>query len=179
MMRSILITAIALSVLGCHDTSTAPSLTPPDRDTGALFQTDSLSYTLVDVGAWQANIGIQFTNKTAATTYFANCNGYSALHLEKFVDAAWKHAWLAIIPSCASLPVAVEPNATYSPRIQLVAGHAGSNVGQQFELEPIDGIYRIVWTRTPSTVRDDANLENLLALEQRISNRFLLKTARK
>ena len=177
-MRPLTPALIALSLLSCHDSSTAPSLTPPDRDTDALFQTDSLSYTLVDDGLWDANITIQFTNKTATPTYFANCNGYSALRLEKLVAGLWKEAWLAIIPACSSLPAAVAPNAVYNPRILFSAGRAGSNVVPKFEVDPIDGLYRIVWTDSPLTVRDDTAPAELLPLDQRVSNRFLLKTVR-
>ena len=176
---TVVLCALFAVALGCQDSSTEPTLTPPERDADALFQTDSLSYTLVDEGQWNANITVQFTNKTGATTYFPNCNGYSALHLEKFVNAAWVPAWTAIINHCGGIPVAVAPNATYKPGILFYAGRVGSNVRPQFSVGPIDGIYRIVWTTSPSLTRDESQKpEDLLPLEQRVSNRFLLKTAR-
>jgi len=76
--------------------------------------------------------------------------------------------------------VTVTPNAVYNPRILFYAGRAGSNVAPKFEVDPIDGMYRIVWTTSPSLTRDEPQKPgDLLPLEQRVSNRFLFKTARK
>jgi hypothetical protein len=143
----------------------------------ALFQTDSLSYTLSDNGGYTAKIGVELTNTTSATIYLANCHGQSALRLEKFVNGEWKSAWTAIIPSCASYPVKLVPNATYEPQVLFSAGLPGTNVYPQFNVHPIDGIYRFAWTSGPAlTVVETFFTENLLPLSQRVSNRFALRT---
>ena len=176
--------ALALALIGC-DRDLPTVLRPgepgpviaPERDLDALFQTDSLSYTLSENGFYTAKIGIEFTNRTATTLYIANCNRQSAVHLEKLVNGEWKWAWTAIIPSCASRPIVVEPNATYQPAVLFYAGMAGTNVGSQFEVYPIDGVYRFVWTTSPAvTVVETFSTENLVPHAQRVSNRFALRT---
>jgi hypothetical protein len=149
----------------------------PTRDVDAWFQTDSLSYTLSNDGMYTAKITVEFTNKTAATTYVANCNGISAWRLEKLTNGQWNGVWTAIIPSCASRPIAVAPNAIYKPAVQFYAGLPGTNVVPKFDTYPIDGIYRMVWTSGPSlTLVDTFSTDNLLPLSQRTSNVFALRT---
>ena len=170
-------TALAACLLGCRDSSTAPALTPPDRDAAALFQTDSLSYTLSDNGFYAAKIEIELTNTTSGTIYLANCHGQSPVSLEKLVNGEWKWTWGAIIPSCASYPIVMAPNATYKPQVLFYAGFDGTNLAQKFKLYPIDGIYRFVWTDGPALrVVDTFDTDNLVPLAQRVSNRFALRT---
>jgi hypothetical protein len=170
----LLIATLALPV--CHAAQARIS-----RDVGALFQTDSLRYTLraTDVG-FDGEIGVTFTNRTKGTVYIANCNGATAISLEKRLAREWTIVWTPPIPLCLSPPITIAPAATYRTHIRVFGGYAGSNVGTQFSTTNIPGEYRAVWGRVLSSYRADSlPFGTPLPIAQRVSNRFLLKTERR
>jgi hypothetical protein len=181
-------TFVGLVVLlgGCAKDAAAPGITgglgppttvaAPPRDITALFQTDSLSYTLNDnLWGWDLPIDVQFTNTTATTVYFVNCNDQTALHLERSVDGQWRPVWSPILPLCLGPPITVAPSEVRSLRVWVNAGYPDNNVAPKFAGSDIAGVYRIVWHQALSTY--DAKrtpFGDTLAFEYRVSNRFAL-----
>lgn len=154
------------------------SIEPPTRDATALFQTDSLMYTLRanDVG-YAGTIGIRFTNRTGGTTYFVNCKGASMVRLEKFMGDAWVTTWAPIMQSCLSQPITVASGDAYESNLSVFGGYPDNNVVPKF-FGSIPGIYRIVWTDALSSYQDsDGPFGTQLPFEQRVSNRFVLTVA--
>jgi hypothetical protein len=151
------------------------------RDVGALFQTDSLSYTLRagSVG-FDGEIGVTFTNRTSGTAYIVNCNEATALSLEKRVAGQWKNVWSPPIPLCLSRPIIVAPSATYRTRIRIFGGYPGLNAYPKFSITDIAGEYRAVWAQVLSSYRTDSiPFGTPLPIDRRVSNRFLLTTERR
>jgi hypothetical protein len=176
--------AFVLAACTSPDESTAQGqVVPPTRDAGALFQTDSLSYTLRDIGpGYEGLIGVRFTNTTGGTTYFENCNGATSLQLEKLVGGQWQPAWSPMIPLCLSPPITVAPGATYDSQINVFGGHPNSNTAPTFSVPDIPGVYRAVWTNALGSYREagSGQFGPQLPFEQRVSNRFaLLVTSRR
>jgi hypothetical protein len=150
-------------------------ITPPPRDAAALFQTDSLSYTLRDVGSgYQGFVGIRFTNLTGATAYFVNCGGATSIHFEKLEGTQWRAAWSPAMPLCLSPAITVAPGATYDSQLWVFGAHPNTNTEPTFQVSYIPGIYRIVWRDALSSYQDRLPFGTQLPFEQRISNRFAL-----
>jgi hypothetical protein len=150
----------------------------PTRDANALFQTDSLMYTLRgnDVG-YAGTISIRFTNRTGGTAYFVNCKGETMLRLEKLVGDAWITTWAPIIQSCLSQPITVASGGAYESKIAVFGGYPDNNFVPKFS-GTIPGIYRIVWTDALSSYQDTGGpFGTQLPFEQRVSNRFALTLA--
>lgn len=146
-----------------------------DRDTSALFQTDSLSYTL-DAGniGYTGAIGVQFTNRTADTTYFVNCNGATGVKLQKLVNGEWRDAYSPVRNDCLSPPITAPPGGTANLPIGVFSGYPGSNSFPKFSVD-IPGVYRAVWTAAVTSYQDRLPFGQPLPFEQRISNRFALR----
>jgi len=174
---------VALSALGCsdpsspgkQDTAVVPVITQPPRDVAALFQTDSLSYTLRDIGyGYEVTIGIRFTNSTGDIAYILHCKGATMLNLQKFDGIEWRAAWSPIVPSCFSPPITVATGATYDSQLWVFGANPNTNIAPKFFLPDIPGIYRIVWRDALSSYKNDVEFGTPLPFEQRISNRFAL-----
>jgi|GEM_PF-1429763 len=168
-----------LLVNGCPERATSPGVTgvsPVVRDTAALFQTDSLAYTLRagSVG-YQADVGVTLTNRTTGTIYIVNCSGSTNVQLEKRVGVAWQGVWSPAIPLCLSLPITVPVGSTYRIRISIFGGYSGTNTYPQFSVADVTGEYRAVWGSVLSTYQDRLpSFGEPLPLEWRTSNRFTL-----
>lgn len=172
------VAVIATGALGCGDSSVAPdshAVTPVTRSATALFQTDSLAYTLRLGGNWyQGEIGVTFTNRTSAAVYIVNCGGATELRLEKLVDGQWRDFWAPVLFACLSAPITVPAGDTYRTRIGIAAGLPGTNTAPQFASPDITGEYRAVWTEVLSSYQDRLPFGEPLPLTARISNSFFL-----
>lgn len=153
--------------------------TVPPRDAAAAFQTDQLSYTLSSTrSGLEGKITFVFTNPTSAPVYIVNCRGATSLRLEKQSGDTWVPAWSPVIPLCLSAPVVVQPGQQYSGVVHVSAGHPSNNLYPKFVLDPVPGVYRIVWADVLRTYDDQAYpFGEPLPLEQRVSNRFQLHVA--
>ena len=147
------------------------------RDENALFQTDSLRYTLREVVGfgYETRITAHFTNLTGATAYFVNCNGTTMLHLEKLAGEQWTRAWSPVVPLCLSPPITVASGRSYEFRIPLFAAKPDANAEPKFTVPDIPGVYRIVWSDALSSYDENKQpFGTPLSLEQRVSNSFTL-----
>jgi hypothetical protein len=149
------------------------------RDTDAAFQTDSLSYTLVSTRyGLEGQVALVFTNPTSAAAYIVNCRGDTSLRLEKRVDDQWVPAWAPVVRECLSPPIVVQPGERHSGVLRVFGGFPSTNLHPQFVVDPIPGVYRIVWADVLRTYNDRAYpFGEPLPAEQRVSNRFELRVA--
>ncbi len=154
------------------DTSDAPLL----RDAEAPFQTDRLSYTLVSTPRGiEGNIAYVLTNRTQAPLHIVNCNGSTALSLEKQIGDQWVKAWSAIVPACLSQPIIVQPAQEYRDVVHVFGGHPGTMFDPKFSVDPVPGVYRLVWRDVLESFAPDARpFGEPIPLNQRTSNRFRL-----
>lgn len=174
MIRLLLIATLAL--LDCR--SGQEQIT---RDVGALFQTDSLRYTLraQSIG-FDGEIGLTFTNRTGGTVYIVNCNEATAVSLEKRVAGQWETVWSPPIPLCLSQPITIAAGATYRTRIWIFGGYPGVNSYPKFSTTDIAGEYRAVWGQVLSSYQSDSlPFGTPLPTDRRVSNRFMLATERR
>jgi hypothetical protein len=147
------------------------------RETAPLFQTGSLSYTLVAGShGYEGEIDVRFTNRTAGTVFFVNCSGATSLSLEKRILGAWVAVWTPVLQHCLSQPITVPPGGTYDSRIGVFGGYPGSNAWPQFVVTNVAGSYRLVWHDALRSYQDRLPFGVPLALEHRVSNRFELQS---
>lgn len=146
-----------------------------EREANALFQTDSLSYTLhPGQSGYRARIGVQFTNATGHDVYFANCNNATGLTLEKLEGGEWRTAWYPVLPLCLSVPIVVEPGSTYDMDVDVFGGYPDNDHYPKFLVDDVDGVYRIVWDAAYSYYEKDGASNEALPPGQRVSNRFTM-----
>jgi len=111
----------------------------------APIVTDRASYTLQRGShGWQGEIAFEYSNATDRTISILNCNGSFALRLEKLEAGAWVSAWGPAIPSCLSPPIEIAPGDGYATTISVFGGFRNSNHYPQFQVDEIDGTYRLV-----------------------------------
>jgi hypothetical protein len=168
--------AAAVSSTVLPDTSlVVVPVSPPPRDTDALFQTDSLVYTLTAAAiGYQGVIGVDFGNQTGATASVPNCNGSTELHLEKMVGGVWTRVWSPAIPACESPVITIGPATHYPTSIFVFGAYPGENAEPKFSTSDITGLYRAVWDDIRSGYQSDTATGALLPMGQRVSNRFVL-----
>jgi hypothetical protein len=175
--------AVVCGSAACGDTLSAPPAAEFTRDTMADFQTDSLSYTLRPSGRdYEAAIRVVFSNRTADTAYFPNCGGLSNIELQKLVQQEWKTVWSPALAGCYTPPTVVLPTETLAFATAVIAQLTTGDLIPKFSIlaAEVPGEYRIVWkavanhyTYTPSGPTSGVGV----ALEHRISNRFMLDVA--
>lgn len=152
--------------------SDAP-LAPVDRDVGALFQTDSLHYTLRAEGnSYQLTIGATLTNPFDRTVAFVNCGGATALQLQRLEGGTWRTVWTPIQPACLSDPILVAKESVRRMNAFIYA--VQSSASQRIDAQKIPGVYRIVWTAMVTGYRPLPPWGDSIPLPQRVSNRFTL-----
>jgi hypothetical protein len=179
-MRAVVFAACAL-LPACGDPSSAPTAGDPSldrslvRDTTALFQTDSLTYTLRrGILGYSGVIKVRFTNRTGGTVYFVNCNGITGAGLEKRVGGRWIPAWSPVVPACLSAPITVPAGGSYEEQIGVFGGYPDSNAAPEFTVERIPGIYRAVYRPLRSYQEVGPTIGEPLPLEYRVSNPVVL-----
>jgi hypothetical protein len=163
--------------LACRETTSPVALPAIARDTLALFQTDSLHYTLsVDPTAlgYQVQLGVVFTNRTPRTAYFVNCGGGTSISLEKLVGARWQTVWTPILLACLSSPITVPPGGTYRRQLDVFGARPGTNMMPQFSMTDLTGVYRLAWHEVVYDYQDHLPWGEPLAAEHTVSNRFTL-----
>jgi hypothetical protein len=133
---------VAFAFAGCADpTGPAPGSVDPPVVTGAS------SYTLERLPrGWAGQIDFSFTNVTSRTISLLNCHGGFALRLEKDVDGAWVPAWHPVLFLCLSPPIVIPPGEAHEHVVHVFGGDPESNAYPQFQMEEIDGTYRLVIT---------------------------------
>jgi hypothetical protein len=143
------------------------------RDSLALFQTDSMHYSVKTSGSWyQTTIDVVFTNRTGRTAFFVNCNGATSLRLEKFVEGQWQYVWSPLLPACLSAPITVAAGASYRSTVQVVAGIPGTNTAPHFATTDLTGVFRLVWLNLVYDYQSSLPWGEPLPLDARVSNRF-------
>jgi hypothetical protein len=176
-MRStrLLLIAALRAAAGCSATAAAQARSDLARDSVPDFQTDSLAYTLrATTVAYEGKIGVRFTNKTDGTAYFVNCNGGTGVELQKLIDGEWKTVWTPNRLLCLSDPIVVPKGGQQELAIRPFGGFPGSNVGPQFYITDIPGVYRARWTDALSSYQPRLPFGTPLPEEHRISNRFVI-----
>jgi hypothetical protein len=180
--RQLLLMAAASLVLAgaCSGDPATPDgadfLRAPSRD-AAPFQTDALEYALLrnDIG-YHMQIGVEYTNLTGVTSYFVNCNGATALALEKWIDDAWVAVWWPVLPECLSAPIEVRPGERWTTEVHVFGGLPGTDYYPQFDTQDLPGVYRLRWTQLLRTYDPDRYpFGELLALAHTVSNRFVVR----
>lgn len=149
---------------------------PPSADMSTLFRTDSQSYTLrPNQMGYIADIGVEFTNRTADTVYFMNCNGVTGVAYEKLIDSTWRQAWAPGMNACASEPIAVAPGEAHSfPQQAFVARRDRVQSGE-VTVDSAPGTYRIVWAYTVASYESRPPWGDSLPQAYRVSNSFVLR----
>jgi hypothetical protein len=157
---------------------------PPvlERDVEAPFQTDSLSYGLLPaphgVPALVARIGISFTNPTGDTLrVLERCQDGPWMILEREVEGGWIQAWESAGPACIGLYREVPPGAGYDDTVHFFGGLRGSDHWPQFELDLLDGVYRLRWVEVVREFDPFAPAPQVEPVPEplRVSNRFHLR----
>lgn len=151
-----------------------------ERDTNRALQTGDLLYRLGDAERyWFVDIPFAFTNPTADTVYVAGCHpspdrAQLAIRLERQEGGAWAAAWSPILAMCLSPPRHILPGASYTDTLRVIGGKPGENIMPVFHVDPIAGVYRLVWENLYRTYEHEPPFGERLTREQRLSNRFLL-----
>ena len=173
--RHSLIIALAavVAAAACRDSPVAPDA-PLTRDVAALFQTDSLYYALRAGDFVAGEIDVTFTNRTATTAYLINCNGATALQLERRVGNSWQFVWSPVLPACLSAPIVVPVGGTHRSRITIPSAPPATNGVRFDDPRTVPGEYRLVWTSLVSSHEDGPPFSDLLPLAARVSNAFRL-----
>lgn len=163
----------ALLMAGCAlEGVTAP---PPVGD--AAVATSASSYTLQGTqGGWAGEIDFAFTNVTGQTISLLNCRGGFGVRLEKREGGEWVPAWHPVLLQCLSPPIELRPGETHHHTLHVFAGRPGSNRYPQFEVDRIDGTYRLVvgsayWDYD----HDGPPWGEPVPLEHRVSNTFEIR----
>jgi hypothetical protein len=124
----------------------------------------------------EGEIPFSYTNTTGETVYVVNCNEFVPPMLEKQEGDMWVPAWGAAVPDCLDPPIVIQPGETYGDTLSIFSAHADRNMVPIFEVEDVEGIYRLVW---PDVVYNyDMNRPGFgdpLPVQARISNRFVLR----
>ncbi len=164
---------------GCRGAAVPRHDTAPESGAvsapAVLFQTDSAAYTLRagEVG-YQGRIGVRFTNRTEGAAYVVNCNGSTAVSLEKLVDGQWRAVWFPALAGCLDRPIIVPPRGTHDLIIDVFGGYADGNAFPRFAVADVAGVYRAVWDDVLRSYQDRLPFGDPLPLEQRLSNQFTL-----
>jgi hypothetical protein len=157
---------------GAHETP------GPGQPGETAIRTDSSRYTLERrPTGWQADIAIEYTNPTDATISLLNCNGAFSLRLEKYDAGEWVTAWQPALPMCLSPPIEIGPGETFSRTLEVFGADPHSQVFPQFQVEEIDGTYRLVIDSAYHEYDHDGPPWGVaVPLEHRVSNTFELRT---
>jgi hypothetical protein len=124
-------------------TAPGPAEAPDPGD--AVVVTDRSSYTLQRGShGWQGEIAFEYTNATDRTISILNCRETFGLRLEKLEAGEWIAAWNPVVLMCLSRPIEIKPGATYRNTLDVFGGFQGSNHHPQFQVDEIDGTYRLV-----------------------------------
>lgn len=177
-LTAICIALVGLS-LGCAEsTGPAPELV---RDTRALFQTDSITYTLRARGRWfEGRIDFELTNRTSAPiAILENCRGATYGSFERFEGIAWRSVWTQQINDCGASAIVVAQDESYTNSLPIAVADAGQNASPSGPAAELSGLFRIVWVGVGRGEASNPNAAGpLLPSSQRVSNAFWLSFER-
>ncbi len=144
------------------------------RDPTAFFQADMLSYQLrAGPIGYEVEIGVSYTNLSPATAYLTNCNGLTALSLERFEGDGWVTAWTPVIPTCASPPIVVQPFETARMNVAVFGGYPDCVCSPKFTAADPTGVYRLVWSQVYNSYNSTTQAyTSLMPLQMRVSSPF-------
>ncbi len=165
---------VLLAGVACRDDAISPSAAAElTRDADALFQSDSLRYTLRPTGdGYAARMHFTFTNRTGATVYVVNCLGMTGMGLQKLIDGGWRTVWTPILLQCETPPITVSPGETWERPLGFTAGCVGGRVYPQLSIPDVAGTYRAIWPDALSSYLEATGFGDVLPEASRVSNRF-------
>lgn len=143
----------------------------------APIETSRSVYTAtIEDGTVVLDIPHTFTNGTDDTVYIVNCRESFAIKLQKRVGGAWVDAVGLVIPQCLSPVIEVAEGESYSHTLQIRAGLPSSDMEPRFEVDRVDGVYRIVWIDVLESYNSGTYpFGEQIPLEQRVSNSFEIR----
>jgi hypothetical protein len=117
-----------------------------DED-GIEFRTDDAQYTLViEDGVGRVQIPFTYENHAGRTLHVVNCNGAAPPALEKLEGGRWVLAYAPAVPACLSPAIRIPDGHTYRDTVYVEAAVPASRHRQSFEVDDIEGTYRLVWS---------------------------------
>lgn len=165
------ILACSVIIIGCD------AIIGSDRDASAPIQTGKSEYSAtIRDGTVELEIPHTFTNQRAETVYIVNCNNAFGIKLQKRAGNTWVDAVGMIIPDCLSPAIEIPEGESYDNILQIHAGLPSSDIEPRFEVDEIEGIYRIVWIDVLESFDPDSYpFGEQIPLEQRLSNTFEIR----
>jgi hypothetical protein len=156
------------------DTSSAAQSSPPPPVERPFLTTDREEYRVERTAdSLTLHIVATLTNHAAQPVYLHPCGRTQpSFVLEKWVDGAWKNAYSQACPAMLMIdPPRVEPGASRTDTAHVNAAR-DPNTMPRFEVEPIAGDYRLVYTQAYASWKPGEGPGELLPLEQRVSRAF-------
>lgn len=144
-MRRLYAALAASSVLftGCEEFG-AFALVAEDH--GVVFRTIDSRYTLaIQDGVAKLEIPFTYANHTGRTLHVVNCNGFAPPVLEKREGNRWVLAFAPAVPACLSPAIRIKDGDTYQDTLYIEAAVPARRDRQSFEVDEIEGTYRLVW----------------------------------
>lgn len=146
--------------------------TPLPVDDDAPIATDRERYTPEDFGDYVTyTVRASYTNTTGESVYLAPCGYEPPLYgLERFDGDAWRTSGYGI--ACPAVPapaVEVAPGGTFDTTIEIAASRA-PNAFPQFGTDLVPGVHRFVFAVVTGVDDEGFPNDDLLPLEQRVSN---------
>jgi hypothetical protein len=168
---------VLLAGCGLHDSDHAVLEAPPPGDASAILSEQD-AYVLQPTGdGWESTLRFSYRNESDATISLLNCRGGFALQLEKWQDDSWVPAWSPVVLGCLSAPIEIPPGETHEFDVGVFGGYPDGNVHPRFEVDQLDGYYRLVVTSAFWNY-DAASpgWGDEVPLRYRVSNAFVLTT---
>lgn len=166
----ILLSIISYSIFfaGCD------AITGSGGDSTAPIQTDKSEYkAAISDGIVEFEIPHTFTNQRKGTVYIVNCNNAFALKLQKRAGNGWVDALGFVIPQCLSPAIEIGEGESFVHTIRVQAGLPSGDVEPKFEVDEVEGTYRIVWIDVLKSFNSDTYpFGEQIPLDQRVSNAF-------
>ena len=156
---------------------TRPRDQPPPSPEPVLITADSNAYRLRRAAdAFEVDMVATFTNQTADTVYLPPCGrNQPAFMLEKWVSGEWRPAYSPPCPAILMLdPPRVAPGTSRTDTARVRAS-LSPNTMPRFEIQPVSGVYRLVYTQAYGSWRPNLGPGELLPLERRVSRIFRIE----
>lgn len=159
----------------CRQVPVDPVL-PVDED--APIRTDRERYTPEDFGDYvRYTLEATYTNATDENVHLIPCGFEPPLYgLERFDGERWvATSYAQVCPAVPAPTVAVAPGERFSTTLDL-SGFRLPNAFPQFGTDLVPGVHRVVFIiSTQPNEEGGFELDELLLLEQRVSNAFELR----
>ena len=167
---TLLVAAATLSGAACESVTVLDTAPAP-------IETDKMEYEAqIEDGSVEIDIPHTFKNETDAAVFVVNCHNSFAIKLQKRVGNTWVDAVGIIIPECLSPAIEIESNATFEHTLMVRAGLPSSDIQPRFEVDELEGIYRIVWIDVLETYDPDSfPFGKQIPVAMRVSNEFLIQ----